>query len=614
MKRANWMRTTVFLSTLLICGISAFAETPQQPKDNDHTLQAMHDEMARAKTRLEITIPGTDKPVRPYYVEYRLLDLDVREIVGEFGALLSSTHTRNRFMDVAARVGDYKLDSSNFVSDDGFRGFIGPTGSVGIDRDYDSLRQDLWIATDQAFKEAVETYSRKQAYLSSLAGQSHIADFSKATPVQSIEPLVTPDWSSRNWEEEARNASAALRIFPQIYEARVTYYLVYATEYLVTSEGTEIRTNRSFAAVEAGLNTLADDGMELSHLYATYAPRPADLPNVGAIRNGLNVSGSELMAMRAAPLAQDYTGPVLFEARAAAPLIAQVLGPAINGARPPISFTPVMEQMLSGLGGKSDWVTRLGARVLPASVTLIDDPGAKEFKGTPLLGGFAVDEEGVRAQKVALVENGMLKNELMSRRPGPDFDQSNGHGRSAFLNDAKPTMSNLFFTSTETLSPAEMKKKFLDACRAEKLNYCIVVREMDNPAISLLHQDDFSELLASYGGGAGTGDRLPLLVYRVYPDDGREEIVRGTRIIGLNTRMLRNVSGIGNDQFVYNYMQSQINGFAGTALGAFGSAQSGIPASVVAPSLLFEELEVRGARGEPKRLPLLPAPPMSAAK
>jgi TldD protein len=614
-KRAIGMVAMGFVVTLLVCGNSVSAKTPQQPKDNDQTLRAMRDEMARAKTRLEITIPGADKPVRPYYVEYRLLDLDVREVVGEFGALLTTTRTRNRFMDVSARVGDYKLDSSNFVSDDGFRGFIGPTGSVGIDRDYDSLRQDLWIATDQAFKEAVETYSRKRAYLSSLAGQSHIADFSEATPLQVIEPLATPDWSNRNWEEEARNTSAALRAFPQIYEARVTYYLVYATEYLVTSEGTEIRTNRSFAAVEAGLNSMADDGMELSHLYATYAPRPGDLPSVEAIRKGLNVSGTELMAMRAAPTAQDYTGPVLFEARAAAPLIAQVLGPAINGARPPISFTPVMEQMLSGLGGKSDWVTRLNARVLPASVTVVDDPSAREFKGSPLLGGFTVDDEGVKAQRVTLVENGMLKNELMSRRPGPDFDQSNGHGRSAFLNDAKPTMSNLIFTSTETLSPAEMKKKFLDACRAEKLGYCMVVREMDNPAISLMHQDDFSELLASYGGGAGTGDRLPLVVYRVYPEeDGREEIVRGARIIGLNTRMLRNVAGIGNDDFVYNYMQSQINGFAGTALGAFGSAQSGLPASVVAPSLFFEELEVRGARGEPKRLPLLPAPPMNAAR
>jgi TldD protein len=601
------------LILLLFATGSRAAAGAQAPQDNDHTLQAMRDEMERAKTRLELKIPNIEQPVRPYYVEYRLLDLEVREVVAEFGTILSSTQTRNRFMNVVARVGSHKLDSSNFVSDDGFRGFIGPSGAVGIDRDYDSLRQDLWIATDQAFKEAVETYSRKQAYLSSLARQSDIDDFSEAEPVQLVEPLETPDWSSRNWDQEARATSATLRAFSEIHESRITYYLAYATEYLLTSEGTEIRQNRHFAGIEAGLGTFAGDGVPLNHFFAAYAARPASLPSVETVRKALNVAGTELMAMRAAPPAQDYTGPVLFEARAAAPLLAQVLGPAVNGARPPISFSPVMEQMLGNLGGKSDWVGRLGARVLPAGVTVVDDPGAEEFNGTPLIGGYGVDDEGVRAQKVTLVEGGNLKNELMSRRPGLDSNQSNGHGRTAFF-DAKPTMSNLFFSSAETLSATDLKKKFLDACRAEKLAFCLVVREMDNPALSLLHQEDFSELLASYGGGAGTGDRLPLVVYRIYPETGREEIIRGARIIGLNSRALRNLSGIGSDSFVFNYMQSQNNGFAGTALGAFGSAQSGLPASVVAPSLLFEEIEVRGARGEAKRLPLLPPPPMSPAK
>ena len=615
MRRAGKMAAKTFLLAALSCVTAGLAFAQQ---DNDHTLQAMRDEMARSKARLELKIPNTDQPVRPYYIEYRLLDLDVREIVTEFGTLLSSTHTRNRFMNVAARVGGYKLDSSNFVSDDAFRGFIGPQGSVGIDRDYDSLRQDLWIATDQGFKEAVDTYSRKKGYLSSLARQSDIDDFSKAEPVQLIEPLETPDWSNRNWEQEARDTSAVMRAFSQIHESRVSYYLVYGTEYLLTSEGTEIRQNRRFAAIEAGLSAVADDGVPVNHYYATYAVRPGDLPNVDAVRKALNVTCTELMALRAAPPAQDYTGPVLFEARAAAPLLAQVLSPAINGARPPISFSPVLEQMLTGLGGKSDWVGRLGARVLPATVTVVDDPSDKEFKGTSLIGGYSVDDEGVRGQKVTLVENGNLKNELMSRRPGPDFEQSNGHGRTAFLNDAKPTMSNLIFSSTETLSSADLKKKFLDECRAEKKSereqYCLVVREMDNPALSLLHQEDFSELLASFGGGAGTGDRLALVVYRIYPDTGREEMVRGARIIGLNTRALRNIAGIGSDNFVYNYMQSQANGFAGTALSAFGSAQVGLPASVVAPSLLFEEVEIRGERGEAKRLPLLPPPPMTASK
>src|SRR5436309_9520832 len=609
------MAKAAFLLAVLSCASSELARAQQ---DNDHTLQAMRDEMARSKARLELQIPNTDQTVRPFYIEYRLVDLDVREVVAEFGDLLTSTHARNRFMNVQARVGSYKLDSSNFVSDDVFRGFIGRTGQVGVDRDYDSLRQDLWIATDQAFKEALDTYSKKKGYLSSLARQSDMDDFSKTEPVELIQPLETPDWTNRNWEQEARDSSAVMRAFSQIHESRVSYYLVYATEYLLTSEGTEIRQNRRFAAIEAGMNAVADDGVPVNHYYATYAVRPAELPNVEMVRKGLNVACTELMALRSAPPAQDYTGPVLLEARAAAPRLAQVLSPAVNGARPPISFSPVLEQMLTGLGGKSDWVGRLGARVLPSTVTLVDDPGAKEFKGTPLVGGYGVDDEGVRGQKVTLVENGTMKGELMSRRPGPDFEQSNGHGRAAFLNDAKPTMSNLVFSSTETLSPADLKKKFLDECRAEKKSereqYCLIVREMDNPALSLLHQDDYSELLASFGGGAGTGDRLPLVVYRIYPESGREEVIRGARIIGLNTRALRNIAGIGSDSFVYNYMQSQANGFAGTALSAFGSAQVGLPASVVAPSLLFDEVEVRGERGEAKRLPLLPPPPMTASK
>jgi hypothetical protein len=296
-----------FLS--LAAASAAFA---QAPADNDHTLQAMKDEMARAKSRLELQIPKLDKPVRPYFIEYRLLDMDIREVVAQYGALVTSAHNRNRVMNVSARVGDYKLDSSNFISEDGFRGFIGPSGTVGIDRDYDSLRQDLWIATDQAFKEAVETYSRKQAYLSSLARQSDIDDFSHVQPVQHIEPLVASDWTSRNWDQEARDSSAALRAFPQIYESKVTYYLVFMTEYLLTSEGTEVRANRSFAAIESGLSSLADDGMQVSNYYATYAPRPADLPGPDAVRKALNVAGAELMGMRAAAPAPDYTGPVLF--------------------------------------------------------------------------------------------------------------------------------------------------------------------------------------------------------------------------------------------------------------------------------------------------------------
>jgi hypothetical protein len=227
-----------------------------------------------------------------------------------------------------------------------------------------------------------------------------------------------------------------------------------------------------------------------------------------------------------------------------------------------------------------------------------------------LLGGYTVDDEGVLPQRVALVENGILRNLLMSRRPGPDFDSSNGHARSALLSDPVPASSNLIFQSSAGLSAADLKKKFLDLCRADGNKWCLEVKRMDNPALASQTQDDFRDTVSSVAGGLATGDRLPLLVYRVWVEDGREELMRGSRLTGLTLRSLRNIPAIGNDYTVYNYMQNMSGGLAGTALAGFGSAQGGVPSSMVAPSMVIEDVEARGFHGEPRRPTLVPPPPL----
>ncbi len=585
----------------------------QQPvaADSDKTLAAMQDELDRSRQRLELTIPGTGEPARPYYIQYRILDLDVRTIVAEFGSLLSSTSGRNRIMSVDVRVGNYNLDSSNFITDEGFSGFLGSTGTVGIDRDYDSLRQDLWLASDQAFKAAVENLSKKQAFVSRLAKAPSIPDFSPAPPTVAVEPLREPDWTSRNWEQEAKSVSAALRAFPQLHSSRVTYHLIYTTSYLLNSEGTKIRANRSLAAVEASMETVSDDGMPLHNYLAVYRSRPDQLPAADAVRKDLEQAGEQLITLRVSPPAADYDGPIFFEAPAAGSLLAQMLGPSLSGARGPLATQSGFEQLMDRLGGRSEWTGKLGTRVLPASVSLVDDPTAKQFGGQDLLGTYAVDEEGVKAQRAQVIEKGILLDLLMSRRPGPDLVQSNGHGRAAYLADARPLISNLFFTSTDAESPANLKKKFLDACKQSGNKWCLVVRAMDNPVLGVREQDDLSEIVVGAASGAATGDRLPLLVYRVNVDDGKESLVRGARLAGLTLRSMRNIAGVGSDSTPFNFTQSQQAGFAGTALAAFGSSDSGVPATVIAPSLLFDDVEVHGARGEPQRLPLVPPPPMN---
>ena len=466
--------------------------------------------MERSRTRLMLA--QMDKP---FYIEYRLLDLDVQSVTASFGALVSSSTSRSRFYERRdVRVGNNHLDSSNFISEDGFQGFLGSTGQVGIDRDYNSLRQDLWLATDQAYKAAITQMSLKQAFLRSLTKAPEIDDFSSSQPLVKVDPRIDPDWTSRNWEDESRTASAALRDFPELYGTRVNYYLIYATTYLMTSEGTLIRGSRHLAAIEAGMDTEAGDGMPLHNAYAVYAAGPSGLPDSAAVAQALAKAATELMALRASPLVPDFTGPVLFDAPAAASVLAQILEPSLSGNRPPLSMTQDYESFIERFGGQSEWSGRVGTRVLPATVTLVDDPTLPEFEGQPLLGSYDVDDEGVKSQRVSLVESGILKDELMSRRPGPDFMYSNGHARSALLSDTRPLSSNLFFQAADAVKPADLRKKFLDACRDDGHEWCIEVKKMDNPAISSVGSDDFSDFIGALGGGIANGARMPLFIER----------------------------------------------------------------------------------------------------
>jgi TldD protein len=581
------------------------AQTTAVENDSDQTLHAMHDEMERSRTRL--VLPDADKP---FFIQYRLLDLDVRSVTASFGALLSSSVARERLMSVDVRVGDYHLDSSNFLSEDGFQGFLGSTGEVGIDRDYNSLRQDLWLATDQAYKAAVTQMSLKQAFLRSLTKPPEIDDFSQSSPIIKIEPHAEPDWTTRNWDDEARAASLALKDYPQLYGTRVTYYFIYATTYLMTSEGTTIRSSSTLASIEAALDTEADDGLPVHNFYSVYTAKPGELPDAATVSKALTQAATDLLVFRASPVISDYTGPVLFDAPAAASVLAQVLEPSLSGARPPLSATQQYDSFMERVGGRNDWSGRVGTRVLPTTVTLFDDPTATDFQGKPLLGAYDVDDEGVKSQKVMIVANGMLKNMLMSRRPGPDFQISNGHARSAGLSDPVPLSSNLFFQSSDALSPDDLRKKFLASCKDDGQQWCIEVKRMDNPALAALRQQDFGDFMAQLGGDIEGGARMPLSLYKVYVSDGHEEPVREGVIEGLTVRSLRNILGIGSDATVFTFMQNPTDGLAGTALGAFGSAQGGIPSTVVAPSLLLDEIEIRGFHGEPRRLPLVPPPPL----
>jgi TldD protein len=586
-----------FASLILTSGVRA----QQQISGNDRTLQAMHDEIERSRSRLQI--PGQEKP---FYIEYRLLDLDLRTVTASFGALVTTNTSHNRFMDVDIRVGNYKLDSSNFIAGEQFQGFLGSAGQVGVDGDYESLRQDLWLATDQAYKQALTTLSQKQGFLHSLARPPEIADFSQEKPLNQVDPRLVADWTNRNWEQEAKKASAVLKNYPALTSNRVTYTLIYETYYVMNTEGTQVRVGRTLAAIEAGLDTQAPDGVPMHNFYTAYATLPGELPSADEVAKQLDSRGKELVAERTADPVASYAGPVLFENRAAAQLLAQLLAPSVGGARPQLSMLPMFDQIIEARGGRSEWQGRLNSRVLPAGTSLVDDPTAKDAQGRVLPGSYSIDAEGVPSQRITLVENGILKNLLMSRRPGQDFAQSNGHARALYLGDPLAMSSNLFLSSSNAVPPADLKKKFLDECKQDGRQWCLLVRSMDNPGIAGFGEGDVSDLIA----GASTGERIPLEVYRVDVADGREQLLIPGHLQNINLRMLRDVTAIGNDPATYSYEQSAQIGVEATALAAFASSADGVPSTVTSPSLLFEDVEAREARGEMRKQPLVPPPPM----
>ncbi len=191
-----------------------------------------------------------------------------------------------------------------------------------------------------------------------------------------------------------------LRKYPELYNSRVTYRIFYATTYLVTTEGTQIRVGRSFAAIEASLGAETDDGTPVHNFVTRYAESSGRSAVRGcACAQQLDRARPELVALRSAPPVQDYDGPVLFEAPAAGSLLAQLLGPSVGGQRPPLSTNTRFDQTMESLGGRSDWMNRSGQRVLPAAVSLVDDPTVKDFQGQKLIGSYGVDQEGVQRAK-----------------------------------------------------------------------------------------------------------------------------------------------------------------------------------------------------------------------
>ena len=515
----------------------------------DPVLQAMRVELERSKTQLKL-----EAVAAPYYIEYRVIDDDEYSAEAAFGALGNDLRSRFRFLRVVVRIGDYKQDSY-------FQQGEGSVNIMPLDDDPLALRHQLWIATDRAYKTAAESLTAKQSQLKQLTVDQPVDDFARAEPVQSIEPLAKLDFDPRPWNRMLEDASTLYKTDPQLesFESSLKFQAI--NRYFVNSEGSVVRSGKSYYEMNFVGRGQAADGMSLERDKGFVAKTMTELPSAEAFLSAAKDLAGSLRRMRDASLVdEEYRGPVLFSPNASTTIFADLVGENVLGYKPEL-----------GKNGRTTnaFASSYRSRVLPDFLSVIDDPTVATYRDRPLLGKYEIDDEGVRARRVSLVENGILTNYLIGRQPIRDFPTSNGHGRARIPNNpAGPSLGNLIVTSSEPQSAEEMRKKLIDLCQQRDLPYCYFV-------------DSLGSKLA------------PRLIYKVWVKDGHEDLVRGAIFGDLDTRSLRNnLIAAGDDFYIKNHLLN-------------------IPHSIVAPSILFDELEVKRANQSKEKLPEYPPPLVS---
>ena len=539
------------LSAAILLPHNATAQATRADAEKDPVLKAMLEELDRSMAHLQLT--GFEKP---YFIEYRIEEVQDFETRASYGAGEGSQHSHARVARISVRVGDYKTDNSGPRGD-------GALQLTAIDDDPIALRSSLWSGTDQAYKSALAAFAQKQAELKQVQTPPQADDFSKAKPIISLADPVKLSVDEKFWEERVARDSGIYRNDPAVdagqhdiqystaaFHARVT------TTWIVSSEGAIVRKISNNYSESFGVGTQAEDGMRLDRSYGTSGVALSDLDNADEFKKHVVTLISSLSELRKAPLVEEeYHGPVLLSADASADTLHSLLASGVTATRPKLGT----EARTNG-----PFASSYHARILPEFLTVVDDPAMKSYEGKDLVGSYSVDDEAVPAQTVKLVAEGHLENYLIGRTPVRDFPESNGHARAGVTGPARPVIGVLKVTAQQGLTEEELIQKLLGIAKDRGLKSVYYVETLGAQA-------------------------TPRLLYRL-DLDGKRTLVRGAVLDDLDQRALRSgVEAAGKNLWVANYSME-------------------IPETVLAPALLFSDVTVKRANETNDKLPYYPPP------
>ena len=556
------------LTLVTAVSLALLVALPAPTAQQSPTLAAMADELARSMSSLRMK----DQPA-PYYIEYEVEERIATRITARLGALVEDLSGRSRTLRVGVRVGDYDFDSSLFNAPAG-GGVVAlqADGSISapLDDEYDAMRRQIWLATDAAYKRAVGVFARKKAAFQNRADDEALPDFSKESPAQTVLQGVPLVLVNREWPERAKQISAAFNSATELEQSEVSVADTRGTRYYLNSEGFKVVAPIQIASLRVVADAVASDGMALRDAFTLVEKNLQDLPPVSDIVARARRMADRLKAQRAAPVGAEYTGPVLVEGQAAAEIVAQALMPSLLARRPPESAGRG-----GGRGGGGGQVTpflrRIGLRVLTDAFSASDTPSLREFEGRPVPGAYVVDDHGIPAKDVTLVEKGRLVTLLVGRAPLRGLLRSTGHTRGG---DVQPGVFQM--QSAEAVPASELRRQYLELLKTQDSPFGYIVRSIANPG-------------DAPGGGPGAGPTIfdAVKITR----DGEEQVVRGLRLGSVSAPMFRDLVDASRERTLHS--------FRGTTTDAV---------SVIVPNLLFEELEIQRTRDITQRPPLVPSP------
>jgi len=555
---------------MTLAPLVALALLAAAPNPRLALLSAMEQEGARSMQRLRLA--GYEPP---FFLSYQLKDQQHEEVSGRFGAVSDDVSRRDRRVQVDVRVGSYDLDSSSRDDVLMFLGSEGQTWSAPrdapLDDDPQALRNALWLITDEKYKEALSSYFKKKSKGVYRADEADRApSFTREPPQRHVDPIRRFTFDRPRWRGEVRRLTGLFRGHPDVFDASVKVTGEKQVRWFTSSEGSALVTEDTVFGVHVQAVARAVDGQLLENSRDFYARDEAKLPSPEKLEREVRALILELEALRTAPVVDPYTGPAILAPEATGVLFHEAVGHRLEGER---QDDDKEGQTFKGQVGKA---------ILPSFLSVLDDPTQQAEGEVALNGAYAYDDQGVPAQRTVLVEDGVLRTFLLSRRPVKPFTRSNGHGRSQSSLPPVARMGNLVVRSKKQVPMTELKRLLIEEAKRQGKPYALIIQDITGGNTNTM----------SYGYQAFKG--TPRLVYRVDVATGEQELVRGVELVGTPLSSVSRVVATGDEVRAFN-------GYCG--------AESGyVPVSTVAPAALVSEVELQRVAHASERSPILPAP------